>query len=142
MIKNHNTVSNYDELINYDEEKLTKIKNATNFYLLAITLKERIRTGCNYWNVTAKRRESIAEHSFGTCMLAIHELEEIIIGDITPFDGVSEKEKIAMGRKAVANVLEGLSTKDEYIALTEEFNARKTADAKFAHLCDKLEFDI
>ena len=31
---------------------------------------------------------------------------------------------------------------EEYIALTNEFNARETKEANFAHLCDKLDFDI
>ena len=41
------------------------------FYLLATTLKNKIRQGSIYWNVTAKRRESIAEHVYDTCILAI-----------------------------------------------------------------------
>lgn len=135
--------------------------NVLRFYLLATTLKDKIRQGSNYWNVESKRRESIAEHIYGTCILAIamdseynlginlervlkmlviHELEEVFIGDITPFDGYSEEELLDMGRQAVISVLGDLTKKDEYIKITNEFNKRDTKDAKFAHLIDKLEF--
>lgn len=135
--------------------------NVLRFYLLATTLKDKIRQGSNYWNVESSRRESIAEHIYGTCILAIamdseykldinleralkmlviHELEEVFIGDITPFDGYTEEELQNMGRDAVISVLGDLTKKDEYIEITDEFNARNTKDAKFAHLIDKLEF--
>lgn len=144
---------------------MTNNKNNTilRFYLLTTTLKNKIRQGSIYWNVSAKRRESIAEHVYDTCMLAIaidseydlkinikkvvemlviHELEEIIIGDITPFDNVSNEEKLKIGRKAVLDILQGMKKEQEYISLTDEFNSRKTKEAKFAYLCDKLDFDL
>lgn len=45
--------------------------NILRFYILATSLKNKIRQGSIYWNVTAPRRESIAEHVYDTCMLAI-----------------------------------------------------------------------
>lgn len=140
-----------------------KNENILRFYLLATSLKNRIRQGSIYWNVQGSRRESVAEHVYDTCILAIaidseyklnlnlqhvlkmliiHELEEIVIGDITPFDNITEKEKLEMGKKAVLDILSSLTKKEEYISLTDEFNTRKTKEAKFAYLCDKLDFDI
>lgn len=142
---------------------MNKNENILKFYLMATSLKNKIRQGSIYWNVTAPRRESIAEHVYDTCMLAIaihseyqvninikkvlmmliiHELEEIIIGDITPFDKVTPKQKEEMGRKAVEEILSCLILKDEYISLTDEFNNQKTKESKFAYLCDKLDFDL
>ncbi len=133
------------------------------FYLLTNTLKRKIRQGTLYWNVDTKRKDSIAEHVYGTCMLAIaikseynikmnlervlhmllvHELEEIYIGDITPFDGYTAKQLKEMGKKAVEKVLAPLKDKKYYIDLLDEFNARETKDACFAYMCDKLEFDL
>lgn len=135
--------------------------NVLRFYLLSTTLKEKIRTGANLWNVHSSRRESIAEHIYGTCILAIamdseykldinlekvikmlviHELEEVIIGDITPFDKVSKEELEEQARNAVIKVLGDLAKKEEYLALTDEFNEKKTKDAKFAFMVDKMEF--
>ena len=92
-----------------------KEKNILKFYLLATTLKEKIRSGLILWKVNKERLESVAEHIYGTCILAIsidseyeldinldkvlkmlvlHELEEVIIGDLTPFDNVTREEKI------------------------------------------------
>ena len=52
---------------------MQKIENAMRFYLLATDLKYRIRSGwdSNHWNIKGDRRESIAEHVYGTCILAI-----------------------------------------------------------------------
>lgn len=137
------------------------------FYLLAGSLKTRLRQGFIYWNVSEEKIQSVADHIYSTCimaigiysefkekylkeinidrilkMLVIHELEEVIIGDITPFDNVSEEERIAMGRKAVVKILSLLKDEKEYLALLDEFNARNTNNALFAYYCDKLDFDL
>lgn len=140
---------------------MNKNDNVLRFYLLATSLKNKIRQGSIYWNVSNIRRESIAEHVYDTCILAIalhsefdidadiytvimmlviHELEEVIIGDITPFDGVSAEEKLERGKKAVEDIVSSLKYKDDYIELTDEFNTGISREAKFAYLCDKLDF--
>ncbi len=50
-----------------------KIGNAMRFYLLTATLKDKIRSGWDdkHWNISKERRESIAEHVYGVCNLAI-----------------------------------------------------------------------
>ena len=50
---------------------------------------------------------------------------------------VQDKNKI--GELSVWTLLQDLVKKDEYFALTKEFNAKQTADSKFASNCDKLE---
>ena len=74
-------------------------------------------------------------------MLSIHELEEIIIGDLTCFQ-ISESEKASFGHDAIEKVLEPLSNKEELKRLILEFDERKTDEAIFAYHCDKLECDI
>lgn len=95
-------------------------KTVIEFYLLATKLKELIRTGWKQWNVDRERLESVAEHVYGVSMLAIamyseysynidiakvitmlaiHELEEIEISDITPFQGITPEEKKKWGMK-------------------------------------------
>ena len=140
-----------------------KIENLLKFYLLATELKDKIRSGWKVWNIDRKRVESIAEHIYGTCILAIgidsefdlnidiykvvmmlvlHEIEEVKIGDLTPFDNVTKEEKRKMGKKAVEEVFSTLSKKNSYIELIEEFEERKTRESIFAKMCDKLEADI
>lgn len=139
---------------------MNRIKNAMQFYVLATSLKDVIRSGWKRYHVSKERLESIAEHIYGTCILAIsvdsefnpgvdlnkvlrmlvlHELEEVIIGDITPYDNVTEEEKIVRGKEAVNKILNGLVKKDEYVKLLNEFNEHITKESKFAFCCDKLE---
>lgn len=74
-------------------------------------------------------------------MLAIHELEETIIGDLTFFEITAEdKEKI--GHEAVEKIVANLLTGEEIKSLIYEFDKRETKEAKFAYHCDKLECDL
>ena len=49
----------------------SKIINSLKFYLLATELKDKIRSGWKIWNIDRQRVESVAEHIYGTCILAI-----------------------------------------------------------------------
>lgn len=139
---------------------MEKINKVLDFYILTNSLKDKIRSGVYLWHISKDRLESVAEHIYGTCMLAIaldseydfnidikkailmltiHELEEITIGDLTPFDNITRKEKIEKGEQAVSEILSGLVKKEEYLKLTKEYNRRSTPEAIFASNCDKLE---
>ena len=141
------------------------IRNAMRFYLLATKLKYKLRSGWdkNHWNVTCERLESTAEHVYGTCILAlslnsefqldmdmekvlkmltIHEIGEVLIGDITPFDGITVEEKAEIEHKAMQDVLGDIIEKDELYGLLLEFDEHNTKESNFAYLCDKLEADI
>ena len=141
---------------------MSKESNVVGFYVLCNKLKDVIRTGWLDWHVDRNRIESVAEHIYGVQMLAIaiqseynyeidlkkvimmiavHELEEIEIGDLTHFQ-ISKEEKNVIGHKAVDKVLENLSSKEDIKSLVMEFDERKTKEALFAHYCDKLECDI
>ena len=142
-----------------------KLKNALRFYLLATELKYKIRSGWDkdHWNITSERIESIAEHVYGTCILAIslnsefefeidigkvlkmlvlHEIGEVIIGDITPFSNITPEEKVEKEHEAIIKIVGDLINKDEIISLLFEFDDKNTNEAIFAYYCDKLEADI
>ena len=139
-----------------------KAKTVVQFYVLCTKLKNTIRSGWKTWNVKSERLESVAEHIFGVqqlaiamwsqynydiniykviTMLALHELEEIIIGDLTVWD-ISHENKISQGHKAIKYMLKDLIKHDEIENLILEFDNRKTPEARFAYYCDKLECDI
>lgn len=139
-----------------------KIKDTIDFYILCNKLKDTIRTGWRIWNIKRDRVESVADHVYGTqmlaiaiyhefnydldlkkilYMLAIHELEEIVIGDLTYFQISSEDKKIE-GTKACHEILKNIIGKEEILSLIDEFNERETKESKFAYHCDKLEADI
>lgn len=143
-----------------------KLKNILDYYYATSTLKEVERTGWKYWNISRdKRIESIPEHVYGTehlamaifsefdldidiykvvTMLSIHETEEIDpdLGDKTPFDTITEQEKLEKGKLAVEKVVSTLQKKNLWKELIDEFNEKKTPEAKFAYLCDKMECDL
>ena len=140
-----------------------KISKLLKFYLLATELKDKIRSGWKQWNIERERIESVAEHIYGACILAIaidsefdlnidlhkvvmmlvlHEIEEVKIEDFTPFDRITKEEKRQLGKKAVEEVFGILSKQVEYIELIEEFEKLETNESKFAKMCDKLEADI
>ena len=139
-----------------------KAKNVIDFYVLCNKLKDVIRTGWKKWGVQRERVESIAEHVYGTqmlaiamwseyqydidlmkvlSMLAIHELEETKIGDLTIFE-IDKKTKNEIGHKAIEEILANLVNGETIKQLILEFDERKTPEAKFAYHCDKLEADL
>ena len=141
---------------------MTKEENVLRFYVLCNKLKNVIRTGWTDWRVNRDRIESVAEHVYSVQMLAlamkseyqydidiekvikmlaVHELEEILIGDLTLFQ-ISSDEKEKLGHEAIKTVLKDLIDKEEMINLITEFDERKTKEARFAFYCDKLECDL
>lgn len=141
---------------------MSKEQNVINYYVLCDRLKNVIRKGWLDWNVQRDRVESVAEHIFGVqmlaiamkseyqydidimkviYMLAIHELGETIIGDITLFDK-SKEEKERIEHEAVHNILSSLIDGETIEALFLEFDAHETKESMFAYQCDKLECDI
>ena len=141
---------------------MNKAKNVVEFYTLTNILKNTIRKGWLNWHVKAERLESVAEHIYATqmlalamyseyeytidikkvmYMLAVHELEETIIGDLT-FKDIDAKEKEKIGHAAVEKILSNLLSGEKIKELIYEFDAKKTEEAKFAFQCDKLECDL
>lgn len=139
-----------------------KIESSLKFYKLCNKLKDTIRKGPLVWNVKRERIESVAEHIYGVqmlalsiyyqfqykldikkviYMLALHELEEIGIGDLAFFE-IDDKEKLIQGKNATDHILKDILGKEEISKILDEFNERKTEEARFAYHCDKLEFDI
>ena len=141
---------------------MSKEENVIKYYVMCNKLKNVIRTGCKIWNVERERVESVAEHIFGVQMLAIamkseyeydidimkvvfmlavHELGEIVIGDLTMFE-ISKEEKAKREKEAVHKILCGLLDGKEIENLFKEFDSHSTKEAMFAYQCDKLECDL
>lgn len=139
-----------------------RAKSVVEYYVLCNRLKNIIRTGWKKWNVNRDRLESIAEHIFGVqslaiamysqyeydidlykviFMLSVHELEEILIGDLTEWD-VNREDKMNQGHNAINVILGNLLSGKQIEELILEFDAKKTKEALFAYHCDKLECDL
>ena len=74
-------------------------------------------------------------------MLAVHELGETIIGDLTQFE-IDDHEKKRIEREAVHKILMGLVDGSKIEQLFLEFDDHQTKEAMFAFQCDKLECDL
>ena len=141
---------------------MSKEQNVINYYVICNRLKNTIRTGWKNWNVKRERIESVAEHIYGVqmlaiamkseyqydvdimkviFMLAIHELGETIIGDLTQFQ-IYNNEKVNIEHEAVHKILDGLVDGNQIEELFLEFDSHNTKEAIFAYQCDKLECDL
>ena len=128
------------------------------FFRSVLKLKSVRRAG---WvsKVRVKDAESVADHSFSMCAMAmllsdiqgfdtgramrmviLHDLAESIVGDYIPGD-VSASQKLAKEKKAMASILSGLPRKSrtEYEGIWIEYLQNKTDLARFVHRIDKLE---
>src|SRR5512142_253976 len=101
-------------------------------YFRLMRLKRLYRQGWLKRGLPAELCESVAEHSFGTALLAllvasprdsgapggldrgkatlmalVHEIGESYAGDITPVDGVSHEDKFELERAAIHKALAG-----------------------------------
>jgi putative hydrolase of HD superfamily len=142
---------------------MTDVQKIIDLYFVTNKLKNVLRQGWINWEVEDARVESIAEHIYGTLMLAVsiyantnqdvdlykvalmlalHEVEEIIIGDIAFFDTAKQKTKKEDGKQAVEKVFKNCINKQEFLNIIAEFEECETKEAKFAKACDKFEADL
>ncbi|MCL2228400.1 MAG: HD domain-containing protein [Firmicutes bacterium] len=141
-----------------------RIKNVCEFYAITHRLKNLIRAGQTTWAIERERFESVAEHVYGSQMLAlaihsefdlkldlkkvalmiaIHELGECVIGDLGDTGcPISKEEKARLELEAVQKIFAGISNAGELLELFAQFEERKTDEAKFAYLVEKIECDF
>ena len=141
---------------------MTKEEQVIKYYVLCNKLKNIIRTGWKNWHVQRNRLESVAEHIYSTQMLAIamyntynydidffkcilmiaiHEIEEIFIGDFNIFE-ITKEEKNKIGHKAVHEMFSEILPANTLEELILEHDERKTKEAMFVYQCDKLDCDL
>lgn len=144
---------------------LTRSKHILRYYMLATKLTDKIRSGWDddHWNVSKKRRESVAEHIFGTCVLALgfnadftldldmkkviymlvlHDLGKAVIDDITPFDNITPEEKKKKEHEAVKAMVRDFGRGQAYYMIFDEFDNKKSKEGIFAYHIDKLQADL
>ena len=129
-----------------------------DFLRAAEALKTTVRSG---WT-SAGERESVAEHSWRLCLMAlvlhpefpdvdfarliriciVHDLGEAIGGDIpAPEQAALPAGKAVEERRDLLRLLEPLpgASRDEIVALWDEYEAAATPEARLAKALDKLE---
>ena len=149
------------------DKDYTSYKDIARFYMENYKLTNIIRSGWDkkHWNIIERniRVERISDHIVSTLALvmafkselnynldydkifktlAIHEIGETVIGDITPFDNTTKDQKRAYEHKAMATVLGGLYEKAELLQNLFDFDDLKTEEDIFSHYIDKIEADL
>ena len=125
-------------------------------------LKALFRQGWLRHGITKADCETVAEHSLGVALLALfladecfpeldkaklilmgllHDFGEIYAGDIVP-GKMSLAEKHELERKSVERVFGRLAKGKDYLAVWEEFEEGKTAEARFLKEIDRLEMGL
>ena len=157
--KNSDEYSKYEEIFKFYYLNF-KLKN-----------KIRSGWDDKHWNINSERIERISEHIIGTIalaiamdsefdyneeidfdrnieideiikLLAIHEVGETLIGDITPFDGITPEQKKEMEHKAMIDAVGNLSDKKNLLDSLFDFDEQFSNESIFAHFCDKIEADL
>jgi putative hydrolase of HD superfamily len=130
------------------------------FWKYAVTLKREPRKG---WQKRVEGRvESVADHSFAVALLAlyegerrgydmekilklalIHDLEEAIIGDLTPRDKAHRgATRVQRDReRAIRELLSELPAKSRpaYLRLWTDLRERRSKESRLVHQLDKVE---
>ena len=153
-----------DELLELDG----RADPALASYFRLMRLKRLYRQGWLKRGLPEGLCESVAEHSFGTALLAllvagkagtagafgtldaakaallalVHELGESYAGDITPVDGVSREDKRSLERHAILRALGGHPDLEWFLSLWEEFEEGVSAEARFVRQLDRLEMGL
>ena len=138
-------------------------KNILDFYVIANKLKDIVRTGWLELGVKRDRIESVAEHVYGSIVLAIaidseyklgldllkvikmitiKELEKVTLNNFTPREYPTKEEKKRLALETISNTLSSLSSKEELLAIYEEYSNRETKEAIFTYQLSKIESDI
>jgi putative hydrolase of HD superfamily len=118
----------------------------------ALGLKDVIRAG--WIRAGVQNPESVAAHSWGMAMLAtqlcpdelnlqrvlelciLHDVAEVVVGDITPHDNISPDEKHRLESEAVE--LMGINASEIFA----EYEAQDTPESKFVRYLDKLDMAL
>ncbi|KAF6202938.1 hypothetical protein GE061_003345 [Apolygus lucorum] len=136
-------------------------QNFLQFLKLVGNLKHLPRTGWVMRGV--KDPETVASHMYRMAMMSyaihpsetnmdmnkvlkmalVHDLAESLVGDITPYDGVSRKRKRQMETDAMVKIAKLLGrNKTEVVTLFKEYENQKSAEARFVKQLDSLDMRL
>ena len=147
----------------YKLVKNKKLDPIIEVYFQINHLKHLFRQGWLLRGIPENKCESVGDHCFAVSLFAvmiaekyfprfdaekvmkmalIHDIGEIYAGDITPYDGVSVKEKHARERRSIEKLFLKFPERKEYFKLWKEYDSGKTQEAKFVKQIDKLEMAL
>lgn len=72
-------------------------------------------------------------------MALVHDLQECLVGDITPTDGITREEKYKRELEAVKQLQKLIPNNSLFYDLWKEYEDCETEESKYVHALDKLE---
>ena len=121
-------------------------------------LKHLARAG--WLRIGVSQPESVAGHSWGVAWLTllllpdsmnreralsyavIHDIPEVRIGDLTPYDGVAAEEKVRRERAAMTALCAKLPRGDHLVGLWETYTQQTDEEARFVRQLDRLDMAL
>jgi len=136
-----------------DQEKMLKLfQNLGN--LKQVQRQGWLRCGVN-------DPESVADHTYGTAVISmvlgdimgldtekmmrmalLHDLPEILTGDITPYDEITSAEKHEKEKTAINSLFNDIPNGNRYISLWQEYENGDSAEAVVVRNIDKFEMAL
>ena len=120
--------------------------------LTLLQLKDIARTG--WVRAGVENPESVAAHSWGMAVLAlrlcpdhldlsrvlaiclVHDVAEIVVGDLTPHDAIKGKEKHDLERAGMLKIA------PQWVDLFDEYEQGTSKEAQFVKSMDKLDMGL
>lgn len=136
------------------------MENQAKLYLIFDMLGDMKRSGPLLWHVNRERLEDIKDHIFDIIALdkilepympvhinheriielaLVHDIEEVITGDITEFEGVSKEEKERVNKRAIDYLVQSFGKIFPFKSLFKEFEEKTTIESKICHIYDKVQ---
>lgn len=128
--------------------------------LRLLALKGVLRKGWTRFPIPTEAVESVADHSYGVSLLVcllcppeldrgkalemslLHDLAEVVTGDIIPSDGVPEDIKAKDELSALSSLLEPFGWSEAGLRLLGEYQSQSSPEARFVKAVDKLDMAL
>ena len=135
-------------------------KNIIDYYMMANNLKNVVRIGWKEVGIPKERIESVADHIYGTMVLALGIIEEkkldLDVAKLFKMILVKEFSKAYTNREQSAIsganaekvkeyteiVLGHLANSSDLLSIFDEYESRANEEAKFVYKVSKLESDL
>ncbi len=139
------------------------MEKETRLYLILDMLGDLKRSGPIQWQVDRSRTTDIKDHVFDLIVkikflkpylpefidtekmidyAIVHDLAEVITGDITTFEGVTKEEKVRVERIATNYLISEYGNIMNYEKLINNFYDLGDIEAKILHMLDKVSSSI